>query len=420
MTQSFVSFTAVLLTGLLSHSQPAAAVGISCDPNTRPYSAWMTDSVIARRDAILGDFAAGDDIYPNISRIGLFESTVIRLKDYYDADSCGQVDWHSYTLQGAESLLPAVLNVSFDVNAPLTVFAAGDPMYHQYDRAPNETYKQALDTLHDAFNARTRDSEGAFWYFSPYPNWGVLEGLYPLGSFISMWKTYFEPTNTTLSDSLMLSLDLFKDHCHDDSSGLLFHGYDSSKTASWADPTTGASSYVWNRALGNWFMTLVDLLERSGKNSAILNETQRDDVYTKYWNVANTIINDADEKTGCWWQVMLHGGEEGNYIESSGSAQFVYGLLKGARLGYLQGKTPNGVGYTDAADKCYNYLVSEFVKEEADGSLGYNGTVGDCGLYDPTFEYYTTRPIEYNNLFGTSSFILASWEHEMFETGYYD
>ena len=91
----------------------------------------MTDSVIARRDAILCDFAAGDEIYPNISRIGLFESTVIRLKDYYDADSCGQVDWHSYTLQGAESLLPAVLNVSFDVNAPLTVFAAGDPMYHQ-------------------------------------------------------------------------------------------------------------------------------------------------------------------------------------------------------------------------------------------------------------------------------------------------
>lgn len=35
-------------------------------------------------------------------------------------------------------------------------------------------------------------------------------------------------------------------------------------------------------------------------------------------------------------------------------------------------------------------------------------------------KYYTTRPIEYNNLFGTSSFILASWEHEMFETGYYD
>lgn len=34
-------------------------------------------------------------------------------------------------------------------------------------------------------------------------------------------------------------------------------------------------------------------------------------------------------------------------------------------------------------------------------------------------KYYTTRPIEYNNLFGTSSFILASWEHEMFETGYY-
>ncbi|PWY94197.1 cell wall glycosyl hydrolase YteR [Aspergillus sclerotioniger CBS 115572] len=411
-----ISFTAVLLSGLLAQSHLVAAVGRACDSESRPYSTWMTDSVIARRDAIL-DSSTEDDV-SIVFKIALFESTVIRLKEYYDADSCGQEDWHSYLLEGAESLLPRVVNVTADINAPLDVFATGDALYHQYDRNSNETYKQVLDTLHDALNDRTRNSEDGFWYYNAYPNLSFLDGSFPLSSFSSLWKTYFSPTNTSIADDLMNNLDLFKDHCHDDSSGLLFHGYDASKSAWWADPTTGASPYVWDRALGWWHMALVDLLERSDRNN-ILNETQRDDVYTKYWNLANTIINDADNSTGCWWQVMLHGGEKGNYIESSGSSMFVYSLLKGARLGYLSGSTPNGVGYTDAADKCYNYLVDNFIKEESDGTLGMDQTVSVCGLTNPTYEYYTSQPIDYNSVYGTAPFILASWEHEMFTTGYY-
>ncbi|PYH97978.1 cell wall glycosyl hydrolase YteR [Aspergillus ellipticus CBS 707.79] len=408
--------TAILLAGLLGHFQAAAAVGRACDPGSRPYSAWMTDSVIARQDAILN--AKTEDDVSIIFKVGLFESTVIRLKEYYDADSCGQEDWHSYLLAGADSLIPRLLNLTGDITSPMDTFATGEAIYHQYDRTQNATYKQVLDTLWQALNERPRNSEGGFWFYEKYPNLSYLDESYPLGSFSSLWKTYIEPTNTTIADNLINDLDLLKNHCHHDDTGLLAHGYDASKSSWWANATTGASPYVWDRALGWYHMALVDLLENADK-SGVLSQTQRDDVYTKYYNLANTIINDADNTTGCWWQVMEHGGQEGNYIETSGSSMFVYSLLKGARLGYLSGTTPKGTGYTDAAHKCYGYLVDHVVNKEADGTLGLDKTVSVCSLTTPTYEYYVSQPIDYNSVYGTAPFILASWEHEMFLSGDY-
>ena len=35
-----------------------------------------------------------------------------------------------------------------------------------------------------------------------------------------------------------------------------------------------------------------------------------------------------------FWQVVDKAGEEGNYLETSGSAMIAYAMMKGARLGY--------------------------------------------------------------------------------------
>ena len=41
----------------------------------------------------------------------------------------------------------------------------------------------------------------------------------------------------------------------------------------------------------------------------------------------------ADPATGMWYQVLDQPGREGNYLESTASAMFVYAMLKGVRLG---------------------------------------------------------------------------------------
>lgn len=55
---------------------------------------------------------------------------------------------------------------------------------------------------------------------------------------------------------------------------------------------------------------------------------------------------------------------------------FVYGLYKGARLGYL----PQQQKYIDAADKAYEYLANTFVVNNHNGTLSWNGTVSVCSL----------------------------------------
>jgi rhamnogalacturonyl hydrolase YesR len=52
---------------------------------------------------------------------------------------------------------------------------------------------------------------------------------------------------------------------------------------------------------------------------------------------------------------------------------FVYALLKGARLGWLD-------GVQDVAEKAYGYLVDTFVDDFRNGTLGWNGTVSVCRL----------------------------------------
>ncbi|CRK40685.1 hypothetical protein BN1723_015773, partial [Verticillium longisporum] len=61
-------------------------------------------------------------------------------------------------------------------------------------------------------------------------------------------------------------------------------------------------------------------------------ERTGDQKYLDY-SVADAVVAAQDEKTKGWYLVMDPGleNEWGNYIESSGSAMFVYGLLKGLR-----------------------------------------------------------------------------------------
>ena len=79
----------------------------------------------------------------------------------------------------------------------------------------------------------------------------------------------------------------------------------------------------------------------------------------------------AQDGRGGWWLVMdePYPGMEGNYVESSGTAMFTYGLLKGVRTGLLDGRL------RDTASKAWGLMLDEFVKYEKNGTLSWEGTV---------------------------------------------
>jgi rhamnogalacturonyl hydrolase YesR len=77
---------------------------------------------------------------------------------------------------------------------------------------------------------------------------------------------------------------------------------------------------------------------------------------------------------------------EGNFIESSGSSMFAWGLLKAVDLGYLDSDE-----YLETAKDAFTSLIDNFVTEGEDGSLILNSTVAECGLTSSnvTFEVST-------------------------------
>jgi rhamnogalacturonyl hydrolase YesR len=216
---------------------------------------------------------------------------------------------------------------------------------------------------------------GGYWYYV-YPNWSYLDGMFSFVPFYSLYTTSFDMTNTTaVNGDIIHQLDLLWTYCHNNQTGLLVHGYDVTKTAIWANPVTGASPIVWDRALGWYIIALVDFLELT---PVAHQSPQWQHVHTRFVALADAIVKAVDPGTGCWWQVMSFPGRTGNYIESSGSAMFVYALYKGIRLGYL--KENSASTYTSVASRAYRFLVDNFVVHNTNGTLSYNGTVSVCSL----------------------------------------
>lgn len=80
----------------------------------------------------------------------------------------------------------------------------------------------------------------------------------------------------------------------------------------------------------------------------------------------------ADRMSGVWWLVITQPGRAGNYFESSGSAMFVYALLKAVRLGRVQDPDSSILA---AAKKAYGYMVQNWVIPDFNGTMSWNNTV---------------------------------------------
>jgi unsaturated rhamnogalacturonyl hydrolase len=123
------------------------------------------------------------------------------------------------------------------------------------------------------------------------------------------------------------------------------------------------------------------------------------------------IKNYQDEKLGVWYQVLDQGEREGNYLEATGSSMFVYALFKAVRMGYID------ASYLEVAQKGYQGLLTEFIKENEDGTISLTRCCEVAGLggknnRDGSYEYYINERIRDNDPKGTAPFIWASIENE--------
>ena len=96
--------------------------------------------------------------------------------------------------------------------------------------------------------------------------------------------------------------------------------------------------------------------------------------YDDYKYVGRRIVKYQEPETGVWWQVTDQNNRKGNYLESSASSLFVYFLCKAVNKGYIP------VEYKAAAERGFNGLIKQFIKEEPDGSYTITNCCAVAGL----------------------------------------
>ncbi|HMR16439.1 MAG TPA: glycoside hydrolase family 88 protein [Mariniflexile sp.] len=299
----------------------------------------------------------------------------------------------------------SIKTYKFD-NHNLDMIKSGDVLLYLYPKTKEERFLKAMETLDNQMETQPKTSDGGYWHKKIYPWQMWLDGLYMAEPFHTRYaKEYIkdEATKQKIFNDVVLQFDLIQKHSRDEKSGLLYHGWDESKEQQWANKKTGNSQHFWSRGMGWYGMAMVDVLDFLPEN-----HPGRERIIT-YLNQYAEAITKVQDASGLWWQVLDQGNREGNYLEATGSAMFVYTFAKGVRKGYLPKK------YLDSAKKGYDGIIKNLITVDENGIVNLNKCCAVAGLggnpyRDGSYEYYINETIRSNDPKGTGPFIMASLE----------
>uniref|UniRef100_A0A8H7NGU3 Uncharacterized protein n=1 Tax=Bionectria ochroleuca TaxID=29856 RepID=A0A8H7NGU3_BIOOC len=377
-TQLFALSVALLSPTAAGHDQP-------------PYLTWMADTFIQ------------DGVTPNYGYqvatlyLGFEKAYEISKDEKYLDWYKGQIDDHVVLENGT------IKNWNY-TRYVLDEYRIANNYLYLYDKTSLEKYKSAANIVRNMINSTPRSPSGGFWHQIFFRNQMWLDGLFMAQPFYAKWTHRYDADNQTAWNDILLQYDLIETHARNKTSGLIPHGWADGQ-ATWADPVTGVSPHVWVRALGWYFMSLVEVLQVFPTS-----HPGYEKLMGYFVSLAEALKKTRDVDSGTWWQVMEdpYPTYEENFIEASGSAMFTYGWFKGIALGYLPKEA-----YLETAKDAYTSIVKNFISEAEDNRLVLHGTVDECNLIGKVdLAYYFSRPIRDNHKNGVGPFMLASFEWE--------
>ena len=283
---------------------------------------------------------------------------------------------------------------------------SGKFLFRIYEESKDEKYKKAIDLLRSQLDTHPRNEDGGFWHKKIYPHQMWLDGIFMASPYLVQYgATFNEPA---LFDEATKQILLINSKTYDPATGLFYHGWDESREQKWSNPETGCSPNFWSRSIGWYGAAIVDVLDFLPQETA-----GRDSIIQILQGLTKAIVKYQDPSSGTWYQVTDQGAREGNYLESSATALFIYTLAKAINKGYI------GNEYIEPTQKAFDGMVKTFTRLEEDGSYTITnccavaGLGGDSKRYrDGSFEYYISEPIIENDPKSVGSFILAAIEYE--------
>jgi len=239
------------------------------------------------------------------------------IKEYVDdfVDAAGTINMPSPTTAFSfDNLQPAIL-------LPFLWQETGDARY--------QTAARSVRTI---FNTIPTNASGGFWHKQTYPDQMWLDGIYMGEPFLARYGSVFDCDGETFCfDTATFQISLLATHAQTAPiAGTLFHAWDESLKAAWANPTTGLSPEVWGRGQGWYAMALVDVLGYMPESYA-----GRAQLLTILQSLAAGLKAAQDPATGLFYEVVDMGACSGDWLETSGSGMYVYALRVAVDRGYI-------------------------------------------------------------------------------------
>lgn len=278
---------------------------------------------------------------------------------------------------------------------------SGKLLFLLYEQTKEQKFRIALDNLRTQMKTHPKTNSGGFWHKKVYPYQMWLDGIYMACPFLAEYALRFNEPE--LFDEVSHQILTIAAHSFDPVTGLYYHGWDESRQQAWANPLTGTSPNFWSRSIGWYMMAMVDVLE-----FLPVDHPQRKAIIEIFNGLSESLLKFRDPVSGMWYQVTDQPGKKGNYVESSGSAMFVYSIVKGAQKGFLQKK------YLKTGKQLYSQFVKRFVKENPDGTISVTDCCAVAGLggspryRDGSYQYYLSEPIRDNDPKTVAPFLMVS------------
>lgn len=246
---------------------------------------------------------------------------------------------------------------------------------------------------------------GAFWHKPNYQYQQWLDGVYMSEPFLVRYGTEYadkvsKGDSAKCFETAIAQIKYAAENTYDEPTGLYYHGWmnDGEGGNNWFIPGGGlnpangkvppvmgtqVSPVLWSRSIAWFFIGTVDTLEHLP-----VTHPDREVLLGVVRNIAKGLQAFQDEESGLWYQVINvrndklpeEGGYPGegleaeqNWLETSASALFTYGLAKGVRLGYL------GPEYTAVAVAGWNGVQSK-IDTDSTGKVTVHGTVVGMSL----------------------------------------
>lgn len=266
-------------------------------------------------------------------------------------------------------------------------------------------YKKACDNIYKDYLKIKRTKEGAVSHLLAHKElWD--DTVFMVGQFLL--EMYKATGDEKYLDEFFKQISLHREKLQVKEYGLWVHGYDQQKKGhfsfgsqmNWADKTTGKSAEIWGRGNGWVVVTLSDALETMPKTNP-------------NWNVLAGYLKEMivhlpelqNKENGHWYQLTVLPNEPKNYIESSSTAMFAYGISKALQLGIVTDDA-----YKNSIQLAYNGLKNYSIQQKGN----YITTKNVCkGTSIGDRKYYLNRGTDDEKPYSIGMFINFGRNYEL-------